>query len=121
MAFAVSASRAVVAAPAAAPQRSTARATTAAPKKALRLNSFTGMKATNAMPGVEASVEQKWAAAARKQTRGSSATAASALQTKASVAGEIFSVAPVVFGATMIGLAIGFVLLRVEAVVEGEE
>eukprot|EP00958_Prasinococcus_capsulatus_P025118 scaffold4120_cov400-Prasinococcus_capsulatus_cf.AAC.12 len=44
MAFAVSASRAVVAAPAAAPQRSTARATTAAPKKALRLNSFTGMK-----------------------------------------------------------------------------
>eukprot|EP00958_Prasinococcus_capsulatus_P025119 scaffold4120_cov400-Prasinococcus_capsulatus_cf.AAC.13 len=114
------------------------------------------------MPGVEASVEQKWAAAARKQTRGSSATAASALQTKASVAGEvchldrarvlvrhttcssvslktvthfyslilprsscavrqIFSVAPVVFGATMIGLAIGFVLLRVEAVVEGEE
>ena len=43
MAFAVSTSRAVVAAPAAA-KRASVRAAAAAPKKALRLNAFTGMK-----------------------------------------------------------------------------
>ena len=51
---------------------------------------MTVLQAANAMPCVEASVEQKWAAAARKQTRGSRAAArSSALTTKASVAEEV--------------------------------
>jgi hypothetical protein len=74
----------------------------------------------------KASAEQKFAAVARKSRAVQSRKATTALQATSSMevfevanmVKEITQVSVVMFFITLIGLAIGFVLLRVEAIVE---
>mmetsp|Transcript_47408 Transcript_47408/g.90522 ORF Transcript_47408/g.90522 Transcript_47408/m.90522 type:complete len:120 (-) Transcript_47408:102-461(-) len=100
-------------------------ATTARPARATRMM---GMKATpQGLPALfgKATVDEQFASMARS-TRTVSARRATALQSTASMevmelanmASEISTVATTCFGITLVGLAIGFVLLRVEAIVE---
>ncbi|BBM97635.1 hypothetical protein MPTK1_1g07170 [Marchantia polymorpha subsp. ruderalis] len=88
---------------------------TSAKAGARRLSLFGGLKAENKVMalGLSASTEQKFA---------SLATSCSARsRTTCTVGSEILTIVPVMSGLVLAGIAIGFVLLRVEAAVEESE
>ncbi|XP_047152894.1 uncharacterized protein LOC124824512 [Vigna umbellata] len=90
------------------------------------LNSFGGLKASNDVValGLPLSTEKgfakimssvKAAASNGKGKRGG------ALSSTCNAAGEIFTIAAIINGLVLVGVAVGFVLLRVEAWVEESE
>lgn len=85
------------------------------------LNTFSGLKAQNSVTNLGLPVSADYAYAKlvcslRNQTNGSGG-----LSAKCNAAGEIFRIAAVMNGLTLVGVAIGFVLLRIEAAVEESE
>ncbi|KAK9942258.1 hypothetical protein M0R45_007933 [Rubus argutus] len=86
------------------------------------LNSFSGLKAHNSVAslGLPQCTEQSFAkivsslrAPSQNKGRGGSA-----LSSTCNAVGEIFKIAAIMNGLTLIGVAVGFVLLRIEAFVE---
>ncbi|KAI3844491.1 hypothetical protein MKW92_036502 [Papaver armeniacum] len=72
------------------------------------LNSFGGLKAHNSVASIGLPV----------CTEQSFAKFGGALSSTCSVAGEIFNIVLIMNGLTLVGVAVGFVLLRIEAFVE---
>ncbi|XP_057787547.1 uncharacterized protein LOC131004804 [Salvia miltiorrhiza] len=86
------------------------------------LNSFGGLKAHNhvASLGLQVSSEQSFAkivSSLQQQGRKSGG----ALTSTCNAVGEIFKIAAIMNGITLVGVAIGFVLLRIEAFAEESE
>ncbi|CAA2948236.1 Cytochrome b6-f complex subunit 7 [Olea europaea subsp. europaea] len=89
------------------------------------LNSFGGLKAHNSVAalGLPVCTEQSFAkivSSMKKQTshRGKSG---GALSSTCDAASEIFRIAAIMNGLVLVGVAVGFVLLRIEAAVEESE
>ncbi|KAJ0759470.1 putative PetM of cytochrome b6/f complex subunit 7 [Helianthus annuus] len=108
------------------PTRST---TTTTPKVTFikGLNSFSGLKShtTVASLGTPVSTEQLFAnfvCSLKKPSPSSRGGAGGgALTSTCNAVGEIFKIAAIMNGITLVGVAIGFVLLRIEASVEESE
>lgn len=83
------------------------------------LNSFGGLKANNnvASLGLPMCTEQSFAKIVSSLKTPSQAKGG-ALSSTCSVAGEIFRIASIIPGLVLVGVAVGFVLLRIEATVE---
>lgn len=87
------------------------------------LNSFGGLKAQNHVSslGLPVCSEQSFAkivSSLKQQKRGGGG--GGALTSTCSAVAEIFRIAAIMNGITLVGVAIGFVLLRIEAAVEEE-
>ena len=86
------------------------------------LNSFGGLKAHNSIValGMQRCTEQSFAmvVSSLKGKRGSSG---GALSSTCNAAAEIFKIAAIMNGLVLVGVAVGFVLLRVEATLEEAE
>lgn len=87
------------------------------------LNAFGGLKAHNNVVslGLPVSTEQSFAnivSSLKKPSQGSGG--GGALTSNCSAAGEIFRIAAIMNALVLIGVAVGFVLLRIEASVEEE-
>ncbi|XP_061375002.1 uncharacterized protein LOC133317183 [Gastrolobium bilobum] len=89
------------------------------------LNSFGGLKAQNSVTslGLPVCTEQSFAKVVSSlksplQGKGRSGGAASST---CNAAGEIFQIAAIMNGLVLVGVAVGFVLLRIEAYVEEAE
>ena len=90
------------------------------------LNSFGGLKAhtTVASIGSPVSTEQQFAnfvCSLRKPSSRGGGCGGGALTATCNAVAEIFRIAAIMNGITLVGVAIGFVLLRVEASVEEAE
>ncbi|KAM3377086.1 putative protein isoform X2 [Capsicum galapagoense] len=88
------------------------------------LNSFGGLKANNhvASLGLPMSTEQSFAKIVSSlRTPSSQAKGGGALSSTCNAAAEIFRIASIITGLTLVGVAVGFVLLRIEAAVEESE
>ncbi|MED6218262.1 hypothetical protein PIB30_025185 [Stylosanthes scabra] len=86
------------------------------------LNSFGGLKATNGVVsmGLPLSTEYCFAnmvSSMKNKGKGGGG----ALSSTCNAAGEIFTIAAIMNGLVLVGVAVGFVLLRVEAWVEESE
>nr|AFK46863.1 unknown [Lotus japonicus] len=85
------------------------------------LNSFGGLKATNDVisMGLPSSTEHCFAKIVSSVKATSSSTGrgkrGGALSSTCNAAGEIFTIAAIINGLTLVGVAVGFVLLRIEA------
>lgn len=89
-----------------------------------RMNSFGGLKAHNCVAslGVSASTEQSFAnIVSSLRSPNGKAGKGGALGSTCNAAGEIFRIAAIMNGLVLIGVAVGFVLLRIEASVEESE
>ncbi|KAH7575160.1 hypothetical protein ACOSP7_005418 [Xanthoceras sorbifolium] len=89
------------------------------------LNSFGGLKAQNGVTslGVGACTEQSFAkivSSIRAPSKGRSGDGG-ALSSTCNAASEIFNIAVIMNALTLVGVAVGFVLLRIEAAVEEAE
>ncbi|KAK4788081.1 hypothetical protein SAY86_019400 [Trapa natans] len=86
------------------------------------LNSFGGLKARHCLTslGTSASTEQSFAKIVCS-LRPSSSGKGGALGSTCNAAGEIFRIAAIMNGLVLVGVAVGFVLLRIEASVEEAE
>ncbi|KAL2537408.1 Cytochrome [Forsythia ovata] len=87
------------------------------------LNSFGGLKAHNSVAalGLPVCTEQSFAmivSSMKKQTSLSKGKSGGALSSTCNAVGEIFSIAAIINGLVLVGVAVGFVLLRIEAAVE---
>ncbi|MED6192799.1 hypothetical protein PIB30_013430 [Stylosanthes scabra] len=89
------------------------------------LNSFGGLKATNGVVsmGLPLSTEYCFAkmVSSMKNNKASNGKGGGALSSTCNAAGEIFTIAAIMNGLVLVGVAVGFVLLRVEAWVEESE
>ncbi|KAF9608857.1 hypothetical protein IFM89_011895 [Coptis chinensis] len=89
------------------------------------LNSFGGLKAHNSVAslGLPVCTEQSFAkvVSSLKATFPGQRRGGGALSSTCNAAAEIFQIAVVINGLTLVGVAIGFVLLRIEAFVEEAE
>ncbi|KAJ0763150.1 putative PetM of cytochrome b6/f complex subunit 7 [Helianthus annuus] len=89
------------------------------------LNSFGGLKAhtTVASLGSPVSTEQQFAnfVCSLKKPSSRGGAGGGALTSTCNAVGEIFKIAAIMNGITLVGVAIGFVLLRIEASVEESE
>ncbi|XP_042508673.1 uncharacterized protein LOC122084473 [Macadamia integrifolia] len=89
------------------------------------LNSFGGLKAhTNvAALGLPLCTEQSFAkvVSSLKSASQSKGSGGGALSSTCDAAGEIFKIAAIMNGLTLVGVAVGFILLRIEATVEESE
>ncbi|GJU71998.1 putative PetM of cytochrome b6/f complex subunit 7 [Tanacetum coccineum] len=105
-----------------APARSSGRATSTKVTYIKGLNSFGGLKAHNTVAslGTHACTEQQFAnmVCAMKKKLPSSNKGGGALTSTCSAVAEIFRIAAIMNGLTLVGVAVGFVLLRIEASVE---
>eukprot|EP00271_Cylindrocystis_brebissonii_P010192 TRINITY_DN26306_c0_g1_i1.p3 TRINITY_DN26306_c0_g1~~TRINITY_DN26306_c0_g1_i1.p3 ORF type:complete len:122 (+),score=21.81 TRINITY_DN26306_c0_g1_i1:129-494(+) len=100
-------------------------ATTSAPKrvsasvKAPSVAAFSGLRASSrtSVLSEKKSVDEEFAqiSASFRQRNGSRG---GALSSECNLAGEIFGTIPIICGLTLIGVALGFVLIRVETAVE---
>ncbi|XP_052172970.1 uncharacterized protein LOC127788564 [Diospyros lotus] len=86
------------------------------------LNSFGGLKAHNSVVslGVPVCTEQSFAkivSSLKRPSRGGGG----ALSSSCSAAGEIFTIAAIMNGLVLVGVAVGFVLLGIESSVEEAE
>lgn len=109
---------------AAVPTRSSGRPTTTKVTYIKGLNSFGGLKAhtTVASLGTTVSTEQLFANFASELKKPSArGGGGGALTATCNAVGEIFRIAAIMNGITLVGVAIGFVLLRIEASVEESE
>ncbi|CAI8605360.1 unnamed protein product [Vicia faba] len=91
-----------------------------------RLNALNGLKAQNstvASLGVPVSTEQAFAKVMNSIYKGGrrSGRGGGAASSTCNAAGEIFQIAAIMNGLTLVGVAVGFVLLRIEAFVEEAE
>lgn len=86
------------------------------------LNAFGGLRAQSSVTNLGSPVSTQWGNSintsrmlsnGRKSGRGS-------LTVTYSAAEEIFRIAAIMNGLTLVGVAVGFVLLRIEAIVEEE-
>ncbi|KAM0006487.1 putative PetM of cytochrome b6/f complex subunit 7 [Helianthus debilis subsp. tardiflorus] len=105
-----------------APTRSSTTTTTTTKVTYIKgLNSFGGLKAHNAVASLGSSVstEQQFANIVCELRKTSSS--GGALTSTCSAVAEIFRIAAIMNGITLVGVAIGFVLLRIEASVEEAE
>lgn len=89
------------------------------------MNSFGGLKAHNSVAslGLPACTGQSFAkvvSSLKLPSQGKS-RGGGALFSTCNAAGEIFTIAAIMNGLTLVGVAVGFVLLRVEAFVEEAE
>ncbi|XP_042447140.1 uncharacterized protein LOC122031973 [Zingiber officinale] len=89
------------------------------------LNSFSGLKADNEVsslgqPTTAARSFAKVASSLRAPPKGKRSSGG-ALSTTCNAAGEIFQIAAIMNGLVLVGVGVGFVLLRVEAWVEESE
>lgn len=87
------------------------------------LNSFSGLKAHNTVAslGMPLATEQSFAkivSSLRTPSSKGSRTGGGALSSTCNAVGEIFKIAAILNGLTLVGVAVGFVLLRIEASVE---
>ncbi|KAH0727500.1 hypothetical protein KY290_003217 [Solanum tuberosum] len=87
------------------------------------LNSFEGLKANNhvASLGLPLSTEQAFAKIVSSLKTPSSQANGGALSSTCNAALEIFRIATIIPGLVLVGVAVGFVLLRIEATVEESE
>ncbi|KAI3675268.1 hypothetical protein L1987_84856 [Smallanthus sonchifolius] len=108
----------------AAPTRSSSgRPTTTKVTYIKGLNSFGGLKAhtTVASKGSTLSTEQQFANFVCSLRKPCGGGGGGALTSTCNAVGEIFRIAAIMNGITLVGVAIGFVLLRFEAYVEESE
>ncbi|EFJ36592.1 hypothetical protein SELMODRAFT_438339 [Selaginella moellendorffii] len=91
-------------------------------KQIHRMSSFGGLKAINSVMGLGCSqcVDQQFAQLQARALK-SSSRRGGALAAKASVSEEVFRVVPIMTVLVLVGVAVGFVLLRVEQAVEESE
>nr|GEU36889.1 putative PetM of cytochrome b6/f complex subunit 7 [Tanacetum cinerariifolium] len=107
-----------------APARSSGRATSTKVTYIKGLNSFGGLKAHNTVAslGTHACTEQQFAnmvcAMKKKLPSSNKGGGGGALTSTCSAVAEIFRIAAIMNGLTLVGVAVGFVLLRIEASVE---
>ncbi|XP_076940153.1 uncharacterized protein LOC143609227 [Bidens hawaiensis] len=108
---------------AAVPTRSSGRPTTTKVTYIKGLNSFGGLKAHNTVAslGTTVSTEQLFANFVCELKKPSARGGGGALTATCNAVGEIFRIAAIMNGITLVGVAIGFVLLRIEASVEESE
>lgn len=89
------------------------------------LNSFGGLKAQNyvASLGLPVCTEQSFAnvVSSLKYPSQNRASGGGALSSTCNAVAEIFKIAAIMNGLTLVGVAVGFVLLRIEATVEESE
>ncbi|XP_004230836.1 uncharacterized protein [Solanum lycopersicum] len=87
------------------------------------LNSFEGLKANNhvASLGLPMSTEQSFAKIVSSLKTPSSQAKGGALSSTCNAALEIFRIASIIPGLVLVGVAVGFVLLRIETAVEESE
>ncbi|CAH1450370.1 uncharacterized protein LOC111895597 [Lactuca sativa] len=109
-----------------APTRSSGRTTSTKVTYIKGLNSFGGLKAQNTVAalGLPVSTEQQFANFVYSMKKPSSKNIAGgggALSSTCNAAAEIFQIAAIMNGLTLVGVAVGFVLLRIEAAVEEAE
>ncbi|KAM1030812.1 hypothetical protein ACFX15_033966 [Malus domestica] len=86
------------------------------------LNAFSGLRAQSSVAslGLPQSTEPSFArvvSSLRAPSRGSGG-GGGALSSTCNAVGEIFKIAAILNGLTLVGVAVGFVLLRIEAAVE---
>ncbi|KAL8255349.1 hypothetical protein R6Q59_033570 [Mikania micrantha] len=108
------------------PTRASGRTTTTKVTYIKGLNSFGGLKAhtTVASIGTPVSTDQQFAnfvCSLNKPSPRGGAGGGGALTATCNAVGEIFRIAAIMNGITLVGVAIGFVLLRIEAFVEESE
>ncbi|ONK64863.1 uncharacterized protein A4U43_C07F30760 [Asparagus officinalis] len=86
------------------------------------LNSFGGLKAHNSVAslGVSKCTEQSFATVVNN-LKGKRGSKGGALSSTCNAAAEIFQIAAVMNGLVLVGVAVGFVLLRIEATLEEAE
>ncbi|KAM1002723.1 hypothetical protein ACFX2I_003144 [Malus domestica] len=88
------------------------------------LNAFSGLKAQSSVAslGLPRTTEQSFArvvSSLRSPSKGNgSGGGGGALSSTCNAVGEIFKIAAILNGLTLVGVAVGFVLLRIEAAVE---
>lgn len=109
-----------------APTRSSARITTTKVNYIKGLNSFGGLKAHNTVAslGLPVSTEQQFAnfvCSLKKPSSNNRRGGGGALTSTCNAVAEIFRIAAIMNGLTLVGVAVGFVLLRIEAAVEEAE
>ncbi|XVF68205.1 hypothetical protein PTKIN_Ptkin10aG0186000 [Pterospermum kingtungense] len=92
------------------------------------LNSFVGLKANNyvVLLGQPACIEQGFAKVvsslkAPSKGKGRGGGGGGALSSTCNAVGEIFKIAAIMNGLVLVGVVVGFVLLRIEASVEEDE
>lgn len=89
------------------------------------MNAFGGLKAQTGVSslGMSRSTEQSFATivSSLRQSVQKKKKGGGALSSTCNAAGEIFRIAAIMNGLVLIGVAIGFVLLRVEAAIEESE
>ncbi|KAM7470720.1 hypothetical protein LguiA_008903 [Lonicera macranthoides] len=90
------------------------------------LNSFNGLKAQNSVTsmGLPVCTEQSFANVVnslRAPSKGRKSGGGAAMGAQCSAVGEIFKIAVIMNALTLVGVAVGFVLLRIEAYVEENE
>ena len=95
-------------------------------RSVMKLASFAGMKAESHVSrlGLAASTEEGFAAMGarvRVSSSGKNGRKGGALSASCNVASEIARIVPIISGLVLVGIALGFVLLRIEAVVEEAE
>ncbi|KAK7283325.1 hypothetical protein RIF29_12765 [Crotalaria pallida] len=106
------------------------RSTTSKTKKRMvqvrGLNSFGGLKASNGVIslGLPMSTEKCFAkivSSVKTTSSNGKGKGGGALSSTCNAAGEIFTIASIINGLVLVGVAVGFVLLRIEAFVEEQE
>lgn len=89
------------------------------------LNSYGGLKAHNSVLslGLPMCTEQCFAkvVSSLKATSNATGRGGGALSSKCADTGEIFRIAAIMNGLVLIGVAVGFILLRIEAAIEESE
>ncbi|CAL9205609.1 cytochrome b6-f complex subunit 7, chloroplastic-like [Musa acuminata AAA Group] len=90
------------------------------------MNSFGGLKANNnvsslGLPACTAASFAKVLSSLRAPPKGKTKSKGGALSSTCNAAEEIFRIAAIMNGLVLVGVAVGFVLLRVEAWVEESE
>ncbi|CAL1410883.1 unnamed protein product [Linum trigynum] len=87
------------------------------------LNSYGGLKAHNSVAALGQSVcaDQGFAKIVSSMRKSGGGNGGGALSAKCSRVDEIFQIAAIMNGLTLVGVAMGFVLLRIEAAVEESE
>ncbi|KAL7118876.1 hypothetical protein ACP275_02G028700 [Erythranthe tilingii] len=89
------------------------------------LNSFGGLKANNSVAalGLPVCTDRSFAkivSSLKKPSQSRNGGGGGALTSTCNAIGEIYTIAAIMPGLVLVGVAIGFVLLRIEAIVEEE-
>lgn len=87
------------------------------------MNAYSGLKALNKVTllGVRKTADYSFAKVVAKLSPAGGKSRGGAFGAQCNAAGEIFRIAVIMNGLVLVGVAVGFVLLRVEAAVEESE